>query len=200
MARGRPRQFDEDKALTGAMCLFWEKGLSATSLDDLAIAMEMNRPSIYNAFGNKEVIYRKSLERFCGQLDKGMQETLDVSVDIRTGLVAFFDQAIEVYCGSSPQMGCLMICTAPSEALSNPEVGNDLKALIKRLDRGLRKRLEQAQREGELSDHVQPKLTAKLLQATLQTLALRARTGESKANLRKLARYAVEALVGSKDL
>ena len=195
MARGRPRQFDEDEALTGAMLLFWEKGLSATSLDDLAIAMNMNRPSIYNAFGNKDAIYRKSLARFCGQLDKGMQETLDASTSVDIGLNAFFEQAIEVYCGSNPQMGCLMICTAPSEAVSNPEVGKDLKDLISRLDIGLSQRLARAQRNGEISVDLQPKLTAKLLQATLQTIALRARTGEPKASLRKLARYAVKTLV-----
>ena len=195
MARGRPRQFDEDEALTGAMLLFWEKGLSATSLDDLAIVMNMNRPSIYNAFGNKDAIYRKSLARFCGQLDKGMQETLDASTSVDIGLNAFFEQAIEVYCGSNPQMGCLMICTAPSEAVSNPEVGKDLKDLISRLDVGLSQRLARAQRNGEISVDLQPKLTAKLLQATLQTIALRARTGEPKASLRKLARYAVKTLV-----
>lgn len=195
MARGRPRQFDEDEALTGAMLLFWEKGLSATSLDDLAIAMNMNRPSIYNAFGNKDAIYRKSLARFFGQLDKGMQETLDASTSVDVGLNAFFEQAIEVYCGSNPQMGCLMICTAPSEAVSNPEVGKDLKDLISRLDVGLSQRLARAQRNGEISVDLQPKLTAKLLQATLQTIALRARTGEPKASLRKLARYAVKTLV-----
>ncbi|MDA9064355.1 TetR/AcrR family transcriptional regulator [Pseudomonadales bacterium] len=176
MARGRPRQFDEDEALTGAMLLFWEKGLSATSLDDLAIVMNMNRPSIYNAFGNKDAIYRKSLARFCGQLDKGMQETLNASTSVDIGLNAFFEQAIEVYCGSNPQMGCLMICTAPSEAVSNPEVGKDLKDLISRLDVGLSQRLARAQRNGEISVDLQPKLTAKLLQATLQTIALRART------------------------
>lgn len=195
MARGRPRQFDEDEALTGAMLLFWEKGLSATSLDDLAIVMNMNRPSIYNAFGNKDAIYRKSLARFCGQLDKGMQETLNASTSVDIGLNAFFEQAIEVYCGSNPQMGCLMICTAPSEAVSNPEVGKDLKDLISRLDVGLSQRLARAQRNGEISVDLQPKLTAKLLQATLQTIALRARTGEPKASLRKLARYAVKTLV-----
>ncbi len=194
MARGRPRQFDEDKAMAGAMQLFWEKGLSATSLDDLAVAMNMNRPSIYNAFGNKEDIYRNSLARFCGQLDKGLQETLEASPGVRAGLNAFFDQAIEVYCGNNPAMGCLMICTAPGEALSHPEVGADLKGLIRRLDNAFARRLERAQRDGELSEAARPKLAAKLLQATLQTLALRARSGESKPNLRKLARYAVDTL------
>lgn len=194
MARGRPRQFDEDEALNSAMLTFWEKGLAATTLDDLAQAMNMNRPSIYNAFGNKDAIYRKSLARFCSQLDNGLREVLDASEELRSGLIAFFDQAIDVYCGNNPPMGCLMICTAPSEALSHPEVGDDLRALIKRLDDEFVRRLKSAQLDGELAEDVQPKLAAQMLQATLQTLALRARAGASRTSLRSLARYAVQTL------
>jgi AcrR family transcriptional regulator len=195
MARGRPRKFDETKALTGAMHLFWEKGLSATSLDDLAIAMDMRRPSIYNAFGNKEDIYRKSLMLFCGQLDRALEETLESSFSIREGLIAFFNQAIEAYCGNNPPMGCLMICTAPSVSLSHPEVGRDLVGLIQRLDKGFTKRLERAEGEGEIAGDQKLVLTAKMLQAILQTLAIRARTGESSSALRKLARFGVENLI-----
>ena len=194
MARGRPRKFNEDEALNGAMLLFWEKGLSATSLDDLAQAMNMNRPSIYNAFGNKDEIYRKALDKFCGQLDLGLEETLETIPTLREGLKAFFDRAIGVYCGTNPALGCLMICTAPSEAFSHPKVGQDLQGLIQRLDNGFSQRLKKAQAEGELSDDVQADLTARLLQATLQTLALRARAGTSKRELKKIADYAVERL------
>ena len=74
--RGRPRKFDPEVAIQKAMLVFWQRGLSATSLDDLSIAMEMNRPSIYNAFGNKEAIYRLALAQFCGQLDLGIEQVL----------------------------------------------------------------------------------------------------------------------------
>lgn len=190
MPRGRPRKFDEDAALTGAMLVFWEKGLSATSLDDLASAMNMNRPSIYNAFGNKDQIYRQALQRFCGQLEQGMEETLSTTVALQEGLTAFFNRAIDVYCGTNPSMGCLMVCTAPSEAFSHPEVGEDLRDLIKGLDHSIAERLKQAQSNGELDKGTDVQLTAQLLQATLQTLALRARVGATKKELRKLAKYA----------
>ena len=62
MPRGRPRQFDEDAALSAALLQFWEKGLAATSLDELEDAMGMRRPSIYGAFGDKEALYRRALE------------------------------------------------------------------------------------------------------------------------------------------
>ena len=195
MGRGRPRSFDEDEALNSAMLLFWQKGLSATSLDDLSRAMQMNRPSIYNAFGNKDAIYRKALDRFCGQLDAGLQETVESDLGLREGMRAFFEKAIAVYCGTSPALGCLMVCTAPTEALTHPEVGDDLKDLIGRLDSGLTRRLKRAQREGELSNAVKPELTANLLQATLQTVALRARIGTPKQRLRKIADYAVDQLL-----
>ena len=195
MARGRPRKFDEDAVLAAAMQLFWQKGLSATSLDDLSLAMGMTRPSIYNAFGNKDAIYRATLARFCGQLDTAIQDFLEASQKIRPGLVDFFDHAIEVYCSNNPPMGCLMICTARSEALSHPEVGEDLNALIQRLDEGFTQRLKRAKSEGELLDNIEPKLAGKMLQATLHTLALRARSGESKSGLRKLARYSVTTIL-----
>lgn len=194
MPRGRPRKFDEDEALNGAMLLFWEKGLSATSLDELSLAMNMNRPSIYNAFGNKDEIYRKALDRFCGQLDQGMEETLGSIPKLRDALNQFFVRALEVYCGTSPAMGCLMMCTAPTEAFTHPQVGEDLKGLISRLDDGFAKRLRRAKKDGELSDDVQIDLTASLLQATLQTLALRARAGVSRQKLRRIAGYAVKRL------
>ena len=178
------------------MTVFWEKGLAATSLDDLAGAMSMNRPSIYNAFGGKEDIYRRSLARFCGQLDDGMARTLEANDDVHMAFVAFFDQALEVYCGTNPPMGCLMICTAPASALSHPRVGEDLLDLLKRLDDGFAKRLRRAQREGALPPGFQGRDAARLLQATLQTLAIRARAGQGKRELRRLARYAVDTIVG----
>lgn len=194
MPRGRPREFDENDAIVAAAQLFWQKGLTATSLEELAQAMKMNRPSIYNAFGNKEAIYRKSLDFFCGQLDAAV-DALDGCDDVVTGFIGFFDQAIDVYCGQSPPLGCLMVCTAPSEALSHPEVRGDLADLIERLDAGLARRLARAKDEGQVSAALDPGRTAELLQATLQTLALRARAGTAADDLREIARYAVGTLV-----
>ena len=193
--RGRPRKFDPEVALQKAMLVFWQRGLSATSLDDLSLAMEMNRPSIYNAFGNKEEIYRRVLAQFCGQLDLGVEQILLAESDLRKGLVKFYDQALDVYCGADPAPGCLMMCTAPAEALTHPDIKSDLIALIARVDAKLEQRIKQAVREGDLSASLNPRLTAKMVQGLLHSLALRARAGESKSSLKNLARYSVECLL-----
>ncbi len=61
---GRPRAFDPDAALERAMHVFWAKGYEGAALSDLTRAMRINRPSLYAAFGNKEELFRKVLDRY----------------------------------------------------------------------------------------------------------------------------------------
>src|SRR5689334_12962468 len=63
-ARGRPRAFDLNHALDAALNVFWRKGYEGTSLPDLTKAMGINRPSLYAAFGNKEELFRRAVERY----------------------------------------------------------------------------------------------------------------------------------------
>src|SRR5260221_13442153 len=62
--RGRPRAFDRDEALERAMQVFWRKGYEATSVSDLTRAMDINPPSLYAAFGDKERLYLAAIERY----------------------------------------------------------------------------------------------------------------------------------------
>src|ERR1700735_190753 len=62
--RGRPRCFDIDRALDRALLVFWRKGYEGASLSDLTKAVGVNRPSLYAAFGDKEALFRKALDRY----------------------------------------------------------------------------------------------------------------------------------------
>jgi len=190
---GRPRLFDEDAALEGAMQLFWSRGFAATSLDDLADAMDMNRPSMANAFGDKEAIYRRALARFVAKLDERAGAPLLAEPVLEKAIERFFLDMLAIYFGGEAR-GCLVFCTAPTEALARPAIRDDTRRIVRDLDDLLAKRFARAQRDGAFPADADCTAAAQMTQGMLHSLALRARIGASKASLAKLARYAARVL------
>jgi len=193
--RGRPKLYDANAALEAAGAVFWSKGFSATSLDDLAAAMDMNRPSIYRAFGDKESIYRQALAQFTDLMEGGFKRTVLQEPDIRIGLKKFYREALEIYTSGDQALGCMVMCTAPAAAASHPDVQADLLRVIQQIDTKLLERIESAIKDRQISKNRDAKSLAKLIQAILHSLAIRARAGESKASLRKFADSAITTLL-----
>jgi AcrR family transcriptional regulator len=61
---GRPKAFDENKALEKAMYYFWEHGYESAGLTDLLTAMGIKKSSFYQTFESKENLFRMSLELY----------------------------------------------------------------------------------------------------------------------------------------
>ena len=78
MIMGRPRAFNMDQALDQALHVFWKKGYEGTSIVDLTEAMGINPPSLYAAFGNKETLFKKALDRYETRRDEIFEEAFAV--------------------------------------------------------------------------------------------------------------------------
>ncbi|QSB29229.1 TetR/AcrR family transcriptional regulator [Flavobacterium sp. CLA17] len=62
--RGRPTIFKEQELLQKAQHVFWEKGYTATSLEDLLKAMEIGSGSFYNTFkGGKKELFSRAIQQ-----------------------------------------------------------------------------------------------------------------------------------------
>lgn len=105
---GRPRSFDEAEALDAAVELFWTKGYEATSLDDLGSAMGLARPSIYRAFGAKDQLFLKAMERYRETTASTPLSALLPAPDVPTGLRAFLDAVIDYTNADPSHPGCLV--------------------------------------------------------------------------------------------
>ena len=95
--RGRPRGYDPDAALAAARDAFWDEGYAATSLDDLSARMEMNRPSLYGAFGDKRALYHLTLGRYREASRAGLTERLSYDLPLREALQRVLRGALAVY-------------------------------------------------------------------------------------------------------
>src|SRR5260370_18880002 len=62
--KGRHRSFDENQAIDAAMRVFWKKSYEGTTMTDLTNATGLSRSSIHAAFGSKQGLFLKAVERY----------------------------------------------------------------------------------------------------------------------------------------
>jgi TetR/AcrR family transcriptional regulator, copper-responsive repressor len=195
--RGRPRQYDPDRALADAAKAFWKNGYAGTSLDDLVAATGMNRPSLYAAFGDKGDLYLKTLERYQKKSRAKSIELLADNPPLRVFLTRFYDGALEIYrAGGNEARGCYSISTAPAQATVDPAVRAFLSDSIRGTDAFLAGLIGKARDRGEIAAHADSQALAQIATATLHTIAVRSRVGAPRKELAALAAAAIDLICG----
>jgi AcrR family transcriptional regulator len=190
--RGRPRAFDLDRALDRALDVFWRNGYEGASLSDLTRAMGINRPSLYAAFGDKETLFRKALDRYSTGPAAYVLEALN-QPNARTVAERLLHGAADaIACPRAPR-GCLMV----QGALACSDAAEPVrKELITRREAGeaaLRRRLQRAQAEGDLPAKSSPADLAGFITAMVHGMSIRAAAGASRAELHRIADTALRA-------
>ena len=190
--RGRPRAYDPDAALARARDVFWQGGFTGSSLDELSAATAMNRPSLYGAFGDKEALYLRTLERYRDDGVTAMRQALDPGHPLREGLGMVYASALSIYLDESAgARGCFLIGTAAVEAVLHPAVRAVLHDSLTAFDRELEERFRLARDRGEIGVAADVTALARLASAVMHSLAVRARAGETRAVLEAIAESGV---------
>ena len=117
----RPREFDEEAALTAAIGCFWGRGYEATSTRDLADAMGIGGKSLYNAFGDKHALFRQALERYLQGFDVRVSR-LEGRMPPRQAIRAFFDEVVEQTLSDRDWKGCMLVNSALEVAPHDPDL------------------------------------------------------------------------------
>src|SRR5690349_24007163 len=108
MPRGRPREFDTEKALDAALLLFWRHGYEGTSLSELTRAMGINVPSLYAAFGNKEALFKRVVDRYIERPASYLPNALKEPT-ARRAAEQLFKGAIDMVVNPRHPDGCLLV-------------------------------------------------------------------------------------------
>jgi len=191
--RGRPRSFDHEAVLLKARDVFWQRGYAATSLDDLAAATGLNRPSLYGAFGDKRALYLATLERTRADMIKALETALAAHGPLRAVLTRIYAAAVQIYLRGDPVgRGCFLVGTAVTEAAVEDEVRALLTMSFAQLDGAFEARFRTS--AAELRAGADPAALATLATGMLHTLAVRARGGASEPELQAVAAAAVDML------
>jgi AcrR family transcriptional regulator len=174
------------------MLLFWQKGFQSTSLDEIAEAVGIKKPSLYAAFGDKETLFRKVLQRYSEKLSAPIEALRHD--DIREALNAFMQLSISCGSGHGTPRGCLLATAFADCSLLPPNLALEVKALVGKAERAVIQRLKKAVRSGQLAPDFDAQGAAKFLVSLMQGIALQIRAGEPRSELQRVKKIALRCL------
>jgi AcrR family transcriptional regulator len=193
-ARGRPLSFDRDKALEDAMHVFWERGYEAASISELTAAMGITPPSLYTAFGDKEHLFLEAIERYATSgPGGGAPRALAEEPIARRAIERLLEEAAEELTRSCHPAGCMVVTAATNCSVASAHVQAALAKRRAASEAGIRHRIEQGIREGELPPDTDAAALANFYTTVLQGMSIQARDGASCASLLATATAAMRA-------
>ena len=179
-SRGRPRCFDAERALDAALATFWKNGYEGTSLDDLTAAMGINRPSLYAAFGNKERLFARAVDRYIARATARVGEVL-AAPTARVAVERYLREVVVGSCDSAPAgRGCLLVGAALTCSSAAEGVRQHLVARRADNERLLRERLERGLAEGDLPRDANAADLARFVTTIMQGLSVHAAAGATR--------------------
>jgi AcrR family transcriptional regulator len=189
---GRPRGFDTQTALDAAMQVFWKKGYEGASLSDLTRAMRIERPSLYASFGNKEALFRKVLDRYTATVAGFFPDALNEST-ARSVAERMFTGAADALTDPRHQAGSLTVQCAVSGGDDSEAIRREINRRRRQAEIQLRKRLERAKSEGDLPPDSSPADLTRYAFTVTQGIAVQAKAGATRTQLRRVAQTALWA-------
>lgn len=192
LQKGRPREFDADEALDRALEVFWRKGYEGASLSELTEAMGINRPSLYAAFGNKEELFRKALDRYADGPAAYTREALNAPT-ARAVVEGLLRGAADALTDPSHPPGCLGVHGALSCGEAAESIREELCGRRAAYEVSLRQRFERAKSEGDLATNADCADLARLVTTVAQGMAVQAAGGATRQDLRRVAEMMLRA-------
>jgi AcrR family transcriptional regulator len=190
-ARGRPREFDREKALEKAMQMFWALGYEATSMADLRAALGITQASLYAAFGSKEQLFREAVDLYRRTANSSTVRALETGRTAREAVQTMLQAAVDALSAPGTPGGCLIVLGATNCAPENRAVQDYLFSVRRQICGAILARLRKGQRDGDLPKAAPISALASYYATVLHGLALQSRDRVPRKALTHIAQIAM---------
>ncbi len=180
------KSFDEKDALDKAMQVFWQKGFEPASIADLLEETGLNRGSLYNAFGGKQQLFIKALQRY-DQDRQDMLARLEALDNPTKAIVTFFDTTVARTAADPDHKGCFLFNTALEIMTHDAAVSKIVTNGVREIEAFFRRSIEVGQARGEMPEELNPQSTAKTLLALVVAIRVLGRGVYTEDSLRSIS-------------
>lgn len=185
------KDFDVDEAVDRAKEVFWAKGYEATSMADLTKAMQINKGSLYNAFGNKKDLFTRALLKYDRESRQAAIEQLDAVEDPLVAIRTLFDGLVAESLADQERKGCLLVNTALDLPNQPEDVQRMITSALEELEAFFQRTIARAQARGQVPETLDAKETAKSLLTQVVGLRVLARGVFDPESLKVIADQAL---------
>src|ERR1700760_3494444 len=98
---GRPKGFIPDEALDRAVEMFWEHGYEGVDVDRIPRAVNVTKPALYRAFGDKSTLLLRAVERYALMYGAPKMAAFHAEPDIHKAVGAFCEATVNTGLGAA---------------------------------------------------------------------------------------------------
>lgn len=142
---------------------------------DLIAAMQINKGSLYNAFGSKKALFDRALARYDQKSRAHRLAELRQMPDAVAAIKLFFDGMVDDARAEPGNMGCFVINTAQDLPNQPPEIAEIVQASFQDIQGFFRDAIHKGQQSGDIPADVDAEQTAQALLSMLVGLRLMSR-------------------------
>ncbi|MBF0195705.1 MAG: TetR/AcrR family transcriptional regulator [Magnetococcales bacterium] len=163
------KSFDEEVAIENAMKVFWAKGFEPASIADLLKGTGLNRGSFYNAFGDKQQLFVRTLQQY--DLKRHiLLARLEALDNPKEAISQFIDSTVASTVADKDNKGCFLFNTALNISSYDEKVNEIVSNGVREIEAFLRRCIEVGQARDEISNAINPEATAKTLLALIVSI------------------------------
>ncbi len=182
----RKINFDKEQALYKAMCLFWEKGYTASSIQQLLDTMSINRGSMYSSFGDKRSLFLKSMELYDRIIMDSIISLFTDSDDPIKSIHDFFKIYFLDMTKEQLGLGCFLVNTIVEMSDIDAELVETASAKTRRHEDAIKNALVRAKKMGQIDKGKDPKAIARYLISFIKGLRVTVKENQEKEILRDI--------------
>lgn len=165
---GRRLEFNYERSVERATCVFWVKGYVSASMRDLLKAMGIGEGSFYHLFGSKKRLYQECLKHYNGMVTRRRVEALEAEPSVRKGIRAFFRTVLDDLDNPKTPRVCLLAQSLSPDVMEEAGFGKYVKEQMAKFEECFSGRLNRATLSGDLPADFPVDVTAQIIVTYLQ--------------------------------
>ncbi len=177
-----------------AVELFWEKGYTATSANDLVDRLGLSRSSLYSTYGDKRTLYLRALDRYRKCNVNAMIQMIKQSDDLLKTVEQIFQLVIEQDIMAKIPKGCFMVNASTELGPHDEQVADIVKQNKKNVEDAFEIAILKGQKKGQIAKTHSAKSLARFLYNNISGLRVAVKSKAGKTTLNDIVKIIMSVL------